>query len=138
MPSPTRDSETPDWPRYNALREQWVHEDEVINHRMMWLILSQGLLFTAYGTLSGARLHWLVYGFPFFGIAVAALIRVSILSAIAAADVVRKRFDESGLADLCPLVPDPGHGARGRWAAKGLPFVFGTLWILALAGSVAG
>ena len=37
----------PDWELYRALREQWTHEDNLVNHRLMWLILSQGLLFTA-------------------------------------------------------------------------------------------
>src|SRR6202008_1480618 len=57
----------PNWDLYRALREQWTHEDNLVNHRLMWLILSEGLLFTAYGTVSTAKLHWLAYGFPFFG-----------------------------------------------------------------------
>lgn len=72
----------PDWDLYRALREQWTHEDNLVNHRLMWLILSQGLLFTAYGTLSTAKLHWLVFGFPFFGMAVSAVIGVSIFAAL--------------------------------------------------------
>jgi hypothetical protein len=32
----------PDWELYRALREQWTHEDKLVNHRLMWLILSQG------------------------------------------------------------------------------------------------
>ena len=59
-----------DWSFYNALREQWTHEDNLINHRLMWLILSQGLLFTAYGTLNVDQHRWLVKGFPLFGMAV--------------------------------------------------------------------
>ena len=64
----------PDWDLYHALREQWTHEDNLVNHRLMWLILSQGLLFTAYGTLTIDKHRWLVYGFPVFGMAVAAVI----------------------------------------------------------------
>ena len=45
-----------DWDLYRALREQWTHEDNLVNHRLMWLILSEGLLFTAYGSLSAAKL----------------------------------------------------------------------------------
>ena len=40
---------TPDialWDQYRALREQWTHEDMLINHRVSWLILSEGLRFT--------------------------------------------------------------------------------------------
>jgi hypothetical protein len=75
----------PDW--------EWTHEDNLINHRLMWLILSEGLLFTAYGTISTAKMHWLVYGFPFFGIAVAAVIGVSIFAAIAATEYIQQQFD---------------------------------------------
>ena len=45
MASPPRTA-LPDWDLYRALREQWTHEDNLVNHRLMWLILSQGLLFT--------------------------------------------------------------------------------------------
>ncbi len=126
-----------DWDRWRALREQWTHEDNLVNHRLMWMILSEGLLFTAYGTLSSAKLKWLVFGFPFFGIAVAALIGVSIYTAIAATDEIRRRFDSAGLAALCELTPDHRTARRGRWAAQGVPFVFALLWVLAFVGSLA-
>ena len=125
----------PDWELYRALREQWTHEDNLVNHRLMWLILSQGLLFTAYGTLSSGRLHWLVFGFPFFGIAVSAMIGISIFAALGAIDEVQKLFDRAGLAALCPLSAGRLHGNRGKVAAQSLPFVFGALWVLALAGA---
>lgn len=71
---------TPDialWDQYRALREQWTHEDMLIGHRITWLILSEGLLFNAYVTLSAKASGW-------------------------------------------------------------LPFVFGAMWVLALAGSIGG
>ena len=34
---------------YEYWREKWVHEDELINQRLNWLISSQTLLFAAYG-----------------------------------------------------------------------------------------
>jgi hypothetical protein len=125
----------PDWELYRALREQWTHEDNLVNHRLMWLILSQGLLFTAYGTLSTAKLHWLVFGFPFFGMAVSAVIGISIFAALAAIDEVNKLYEQAGLAALCPLSPGRRTGNRGKLAAQALPFVFGALWLLALAGA---
>lgn len=73
-----------DWERCRALREQWTHEDNLVNHGLMRLILSQGLLFTAYGTLSTAKLHRLVLGFPVFGMAVSAVIGISTFAALAA------------------------------------------------------
>lgn len=125
------------WEHYRALREQWTHEDNLVNHRLMWLLLSEGLLFTAYGTASGARLHALVFGFPFIGIALAWLIGVGIFTAFGAMAEIRRAFAEAGLQQLCPLTPDSRTGHRGQWAAKSLPFVFGVFWVLALAGSMA-
>jgi len=125
----------PDWELYRALREQWTHEDNLVNHRLMWLILSEGLLFTAYGTLSTAHLHWLVFGFPFFGMAVAGVIGVSIYAALAATEEISERYNEAGLNRLCSLTPSHRTGSRGKWAARILPFVFGALWMLAVAGA---
>lgn len=127
-----------DWELYRALREQWTHEDNLVNHRLMWLLLSQGLLFTAYGTLSTAQHPWLVFGFPLFGMTVAGVIGVSIYAALASTDAVRAHFDQTGLARLCPLTPPSRAGHRGRWAPRALPFVFSVLWGLALLGSFNG
>jgi hypothetical protein len=124
-----------DWDLYRALREQWTHEDNLVNHRLMWLILSEGLLFTAYGTLSTAKLHWLVFGFPFFGMTVAGVIGVSIFAALAATDEIAHQYEVAGLARLCRLTPSQHVGNRGKWAAQALPFVFGAFWLLAMAGA---
>lgn len=123
-----------DWDLYRALREQWTHEDNLVNHRLMWLILSQGLLFTAYGSLTLDKHRWLVIGFPVFGMAVAAIIGVSILAALDATEAIRRHYVAAGLERLCNLTPNSDTGHRGAWAAKALPFVFGTLWMLALTG----
>ena len=131
-PAPDRDF---DWELYRALREQWTHEDNLVNHRLMWLILSEGLLFTAYGTLSNARVHWLVVGFPFFGMAVAAVIGISIYAALTAIEQVSLRYQQAGLNELLSLSPGRQIGMRGKIAAQALPFVFGALWLLALAGA---
>ncbi|HSI57203.1 MAG TPA: hypothetical protein VLA16_06590, partial [Ideonella sp.] len=128
----------PDWDLYRALREQWTHEDNLVNHRLMWLILSQGLLFTAYGTLSTAKHKWLVIGFPFFGMAVAAIIGISALAAIDATSAIKRQYDQAGLNSLCNLTPATATGHRGKWAAQALPFVFGALWLLALLGYLGG
>ena len=126
----------PDWELYHALREQWTHEDNLVNHRLMWLILSQGLLFTAYGTLTIDKHRWLVIGFPAFGMAVAAVIGISIFAALDSSRAIETAYRKSGLERLCHLVPQSATGHRGNWAAKALPFVFGTLWVLASAGYI--
>lgn len=125
-----------DWELYRALREQWTHEDNLINHRLMWLILSQGLLFTAYGTLSTAKHKWLIIGFPLFGMAVAGVIGVSIYAARDSAEAIRAQFEARGLNKLCSLNPVHPNGHRGDWAARALPFVFAALWALAAAGYI--
>lgn len=132
---PQQQPQPPDWELYRALREQWTHEDNLVNHRLMWLILSEGLLFTAYGTLSTAKMHWLVFGFPFFGMLVAAVIGVSIFAAIAATDYIQQQFDTSSASLLCHLTPKSRRAKRGQWAAQALPFVFGGLWVLAWLGA---
>jgi hypothetical protein len=126
----------PDWELYHALREQWTHEDNLVNHRLMWLILSQGLLFTAYGTLTVDKHRWLVYGFPIFGMAVAGVIGISIFAALDSSRAIEVEYRRAGLERLCHLVPQSATGHRGNWAAKALPFVFGTLWLLAATGFI--
>lgn len=133
--SPASDK-LPDWELYHALREQWTHEDNLVNHRLMWLILSQGLLFTAYGTLTMDKHRWLVFGFPVFGMAVAAVIGVSIFAALDASGAIEAAYDKAGLNRLCHLTPQSPTGHRGDWAARTLPFVFGTLWLLAATGFI--
>jgi len=137
MHSLSESSPSPDWEMYRALREQWTHEDNLVNHRLMWLILSQGLLFTAYGTLTNAKLHWLVLGFPLFGMAVAAVIGVSIYAAFEAIEEIHRVYEDSGLSAWISLTPSRQIGTRGKWAGKTLPFVFGALWLLALAGAIS-
>jgi hypothetical protein len=132
---------TPDvalWDQYRALREQWTHEDMLISHRITWLILSEGLLFNAYVALSAKASGWLALGFPLFGIAVAALIGVGVFTALRASEQVRLEYERAGLSDLCPLAPAVHLARRGRWAPKALPFVFGAMWVMALAAALGG
>ena len=135
-PGPMQTHRTPDvalWDHYRALREQWTHEDHLVNHRIMWLIVAEGLLFNAHGVHSAKAASWLLLGFPALGILLAGLIGVGIFTALAATEEIKKQFEHAGLADLCSLAPPSHFAQRGRWAAKSLPFVFGALWLLALA-----
>ena len=137
--TPMQTHRTPDvalWDHWRALREQWTHEDNLVHARMTWLILSNGLLFTAYGAQFTTRISWLSLGFPLFGMVVAALIGIGIYTAMSASEEIKRQFELAGLADLCPLAPASHVAHRGRWAAKALPFVFGGLWLLALASSL--
>jgi hypothetical protein len=43
---------------YRDLREKWVHEDELVNHRVTWLLTSQAFSLSAFGILVKLRLDW--------------------------------------------------------------------------------
>jgi hypothetical protein len=62
--------------------------------------------------LSTAKLHWLVFGFPFFGMTVAGVIGISIYAALEATDELTRQFEVSGLARLARRT---GRALRLRW-----------------------
>ena len=125
-----------DWENYRALREQWVHEDDLVHYRMIWLILSQGLLLTSYDTLSANDARWIALGVPFFGLALAALIGTGIYAALASAAEIGRRYKEAGGPSVPGLAPDRRVRARGDWATRALPFIFGALWLLAFVAAL--
>ena len=57
---------------YEQIREKIVHEDELVNHRLMWAITLNGLLFTAYGFSLGAEGSSLAAATTDSGVSVAA------------------------------------------------------------------
>lgn len=80
----------PNWELYRALREQWVHEDNLINHRMTWHILSNGLLLTAFGILlrDGTRVPLL--SIPAIGMFMSFLVGAAIYAATDAMYDIRR------------------------------------------------
>jgi hypothetical protein len=68
--------------------------------------------------------------------AVAAVIGISIFAALDSSRAIEVEYRRAGLERLCHLVPQSPTGNRGNWAAKALPFVFGTLWLLAATGFI--
>ena len=84
-------------------RDRWWHEDNLINHRLNWLLTAQIALFAGYGwiiekiTETGRDL--LLYGhfvwlFPLFGFISALAFLVSIISAIKAQTRIAAQFPE--------------------------------------------
>lgn len=80
------------------------HEDELINHRLTWLIGSQSLLFAGYAVLLAVEkekvssieqwqlaLHWL----PVLGISISSLILIGIVSAVIASCILKVRFSRA-------------------------------------------
>src|SRR5687768_3748722 len=111
------------WETHRALREQWVHEDDLVHYRMIWLILSQGLLFSVPGTLSVADMRWVAIGLPCFGVALAALIGIGIFAALASAAEIGRRYEEAG-PGMPAFATHRRLRVRGDWAARALPFTF--------------
>src|SRR5208283_3026898 len=72
---------------YKAIREKWIHEDNVINHRITWLIVSQSMLLAVYGwslTDQQSKTQKLVLLVPIFGMIFTIAIGISVLAAILA------------------------------------------------------
>ena len=124
-----------DWDLYRALREQWTHEDNLINHRMTWLILSNGLLLTAYGVIVKEQATLFALSLPTVGMFLSFVVGAAIYAALAAMKDVRKRFFKTGLEDVCHLSPKGRPRKQGKWAAYALPVFFFLLWFAALFAS---
>ena len=114
---------------YLAAREKWVHEDNLINHRLTWLLNSQTIFFAAYGLVSvygdmpkiQGDLDKILSILPVVGIVTGLLIFISILGAARALQLLNKNGEyRLGVSDgthqfglVCPLL---------------MPFVFIVSW----------
>jgi hypothetical protein len=106
------------------------HEDDLINHRLTWLIGSESLLFTGYavlvsGVASGSvaqTVRWL----PLLGIAVAGTIWVGILGAVAASLILKRRYGQHTLGIHWLTT------AMGWAPGTLLPLIFMTTWTVLL------
>lgn len=109
-------------------RDHWKQEDELINHRVSWLGVTQGLLFAAYG-LSGTAdirglLAWaglLTSALAFFGLC-AALLAMHFIHQDGPSDEKR----HFGVRHFTTVA--------GWAAAAGIPLVFFVIWLLILRG----
>ena len=116
-------------------REKWVHEDLLINHRLTWLGVTQGLLFAALGVAvheAGSSNtqplpKLLIGGIPLIGLISSLLIFVGVLGAIVAMVKIRRVFfpdKELGVSNVTTML--------GWTCALGLPtaFVFSWIWVV--------
>jgi hypothetical protein len=116
-------------------REQWWHENALINHRLTWLLTAQIALFAGYGwiiekvtltvhdsTLYG-RFVWL---FPLLGLISALAFLVSIISAIREQTRIATKFPEIDFqADK--------WSSWGGWVAPIVtPLLFLLAWVVSL------
>jgi hypothetical protein len=78
---------------YSVIRAQIEHEDNLINARVIWMVISQSFLFTSFATALNSpaktedqffpKLHtWLLWLVPGVGIALSCLVGISILSSL--------------------------------------------------------
>lgn len=129
---------------YRVLRGEIEHEDQLINHRLSWLVSSQAFMLTAFAiTLNApvlfvnpvyARLNGILYTLlPWTGMVSALLLYPSILGAIIALRRLR-RHAEGRIPDCLP----PIHGsfltvALGHCGPLLIPWVFIITWLIMLS-----
>jgi hypothetical protein len=127
---------------YNNFREQWTHEDKLINHRLGWLMNSQTILFAVYGVLLGAKVpgtsvpfdNNLLIQIPSMlklivklGCITSLLLWLSVLAAVMALNALRKHA--GGQNDPRPLNPGALSFYLGIISPLGLPLVFCAAWL---------
>jgi len=121
-----------DWTQKDAL-ECWQHEDQLVNHRLQWFGVIQGLLFTAYGLSfridptqhpnSEKLTHFLTI-VPWAGFATCIVVLIGVVAAFSAMQVIKVQSKVSKLGI------HPVTRAMGMVAAVCLPIVLGTAWLL--------
>jgi hypothetical protein len=120
---------------YRTLREKWVHEDHVVNHRLTWLILSQAMLMGAYGWSLASKLpktEKLLVLIPVFGIVFTVAIGASVLTSV----IAQNRLAYFPGASEWPQPYSVGTYTPinwfGRLAALTLPFFLFIVWLVVL------
>ncbi|HMV16310.1 MAG TPA: hypothetical protein PLL39_09925 [Rhodocyclaceae bacterium] len=131
-------------------REKWIHEDNLLNHRLSWLGVTQGLLFAALGLiisqtgttpmtnanlsaghasdLKAQLLAKLINGVPLLGLVSSLLILVGTLAATVAMAKIKKRYElpEYGISLITTVF--------GWICAVGIPYIFCVAWLIIING----
>ncbi|MCU1372053.1 MAG: hypothetical protein JWO77_3247 [Ilumatobacteraceae bacterium] len=123
---------------YNEIRQQVEHEDNLINHRMSWLMTSQAFMFAAAALRYASKSPSDAIVFqviPAVAIVSAACLYVSLASAVAALERLRIAGASTPVDEAHPHLTV----ASGRWMVAGgllsplgMPVVFVTVWTLIL------
>ena len=114
--------------KYEQYRNHVEHEDNLINHRVSWLLIAQSFLLGA--CVAKGVYPWIVIS---FGIVSTILTYLSILAAIMALRTIKKKIEaDDDLKDHKPLVISTGKiffcGVIGAYT---VPVAFLIVWILA-------
>ena len=128
---------------YRIVRSEIEHEDQLINHRLSWLVSSQSFLLTAYAICLNApmefhrqsyeRLNRVLFNLlPYAGLLTTVLIYPTILAAVISLARLRRFANRHHHLGLPPV-----HGALltaflGLSGPLTIPWVFAIAWALVL------
>ena len=121
--------------KYLAAREKWVHEDNLLNYRLSWLLLSQTILFATYAVLLSApstvpqfeRINKLLTIVPWIGVTNIFFAYISIFAALRAQYSLKKDTEQEFIISL--KVRTLGDFIFGHLAVIVLPWVFFLVWL---------
>ena len=138
---------------YGLIRSQIDHQDELVNQRVMWQIITQAFFFSAYTSLLNAQkeaktpmfeaeqllLIWLL---PIAGLLAGALTYVSIIVSIKTIEHLRSLYEEfasqkppeDNSSKWYPYIQGPPHLTKwGKLTPILMPAVFTLAWLIILA-----
>ena len=104
---------------------------------MTWLLISQGLLFTAYGVFLQAnppsrfsnKIDHIITYLPYFGIIISVFFGLGIFAALSAMDQIKKRYYKSQLDENeFPLFSSNLHCFLGRLPSFIVSIFFISIW----------
>lgn len=131
---------------YEMYRKRIAEEDRLISERMLWLILSEPMLFTGLGLAArsnvvstqpgitgGALLLYLLIATT--GVVVAAISFISVRAAQNEINFLCTRYKTLFPSywdnkTLLHLTGQSKHHTRGHWLPNALPFMVGFLWLV--------
>lgn len=132
------------WEFYRVLRTAIEHEDQLINHRLSWLVSSQAFMLTAFAISLNApvlfvspvyaKLNRLLYALlPYTGMVSAILIYPTIIGAMLALRRLRRHAVGKVPPGLPPIHGAPMTIALGHCGPLLIPWVFIITWLILLS-----
>lgn len=130
---------------YRVIRSEIEHEDQLINHRLSWLVSSQSFLLTAFAISVNAPVQFKTPAYehlnallfkllPYAGLASTVLIYPTILAAIASLFRLRRQAGNRRPSGLPPAHGPLGLVLFGLSGPLLIPWVFAIVWGLLLQG----
>jgi len=118
--------------KYDEYREKWTHEDNLINQRLTWLLITQTLLFAGYANIIvkpkediTLLTDLILLIMPIFGVLFSNIIRISVNAAIMAMLDLKEQLKENSCIDTSERATK-----KGFKASKDMPKLFIALWII--------